>query len=81
VTYNIEGKQTDQVPFQLMQVNVVPGYKAFEGWNCDSTSLKNSEKLPGEMQRYISFINQYVKAPVSYVSNGPQREQIIKIQE
>jgi adenylosuccinate synthase len=79
VAYNIDGKQTAEVPFQLMQLNVSPEYKAFPGWNCDSASLKNSEKLPVEMQHYIVFINQYIKAPVSYVSNGPQREQIIKI--
>ena len=48
---------------------VEPEYKTFEGWNCDSTALKNGNNLPDEMQRYISFllINILV-APVSYVS-------------
>jgi adenylosuccinate synthase len=77
--YIINGNKTDKVPFQLMHVNALPEYKNFAGWNCDSTSLKNGDNLPVEMQRYISFINQYIGAPVSYVSNGPQREQIIKI--
>ena len=31
------------------------------------------------MQHYIEFINQYIGAPVAYISNGPQREQIVKI--
>jgi len=77
--YTINGKQTKKVPFQLMQAEVNPGYKTFNGWNCNSSELKNDDKLPDEMQRYINFINQYVGSPVSYVSNGPQREQILKI--
>jgi adenylosuccinate synthase len=79
--YNINGQPTEKVPFQLMNSDIKPFYKAFEGWNCDSTTLKTGNNLPGEMQRYISFINQYIGAPVGYVSNGPQREQIIKITE
>lgn len=77
--YNINGTQTDKVPFQLMQTEVVPQYKYFDGWKCDSTSINNNENLPEGMQRYINFINQYTGAPVKYVSNGPQRDQIIKI--
>ncbi len=78
-TYNINGEQTDKVPFQLMKSDISPKYKYFDGWACDSTNIKNGKKLPEKMQHYIEFINQYVRAPVAYVSNGPQREQIIKI--
>lgn len=77
--YNINGEQTDKVPFQLTQFDVNAQYKNFDGWNCDSTTIKNGQKLPVKMQHYIEFINQYIGAPVAYVSNGPQREQIIKI--
>jgi adenylosuccinate synthase len=77
--YIINGKQTDKVPFQLMQADAKPVYKTFEGWNCDSGKLKTGNNLPEEMQRYVSFINQYIGAPVGYISNGPQREQIVKI--
>ncbi|HEY1871325.1 MAG TPA: adenylosuccinate synthetase, partial [Chitinophagaceae bacterium] len=79
IEYVINGKQTDKIPFQLMHSDVRPNYEGFDGWHCDSTGLKTGDILPGEMQRYISFINQYIGAPVSYISNGPQREQIIKI--
>jgi len=78
-SYSIGEKQTDKVPFQMMQLHIKPNYKMFRGWDCDITSVKNSNNLPAEMQQYIAYINQYIKAPVSYVSNGPQREQIIKI--
>jgi len=77
--YTINGKASREVPFQLTHVDVKPEYKSFEGWNCDSTTLKTGDILPDAMQRYVSFINQYIGAPISYVSNGPQREQIIKV--
>ena len=78
-SYTINGEKTDKIPFQLMHTEVTPEYKHFAGWNCDTTALKKKENLPDAMQQYVSFINQYIKAPVSYISNGPQREQIIKI--
>lgn len=79
--YLINGNKSEEVPFQLTHADVKPEYKAFEGWNCDSTLLKTGDNLPEAMQRYISFINQYIGSPVSHVSNGPQREQIIKIND
>ncbi|MGN6353253.1 MAG: adenylosuccinate synthase [Parafilimonas sp.] len=79
--YLINGNKSKEVPFQLMHADVKPEYKAFEGWSCDSTLLKTGDNLPEAMQRYISFINQYIGSPVSHVSNGPQREQIIKIND
>ena len=78
-SYNINGTETDRVPFQLMNSEIVPDYKHFDGWSCDSTNIKNGKNLPEKMQHYVEFINQYIGAPVSYISNGPQREQIIKI--
>ncbi|MFT4156128.1 adenylosuccinate synthase [Parafilimonas sp.] len=77
--YLINGNKSGQVPFQLTHAEIKPEYQTFEGWDCDSTCLKTGDNLPDAMQRYISFINQYIGAPVSHVSNGPQREQIIKI--
>ena len=77
--YAIKGEETDKIPFQLIQNDITPLYKNFEGWNCETTAIKNKENIPVAMQQYVNFINQYIKAPVSYISNGPQREQIIKI--
>jgi len=40
--------------------------------------MKTNEELPQEMKEYIQFINNYLGVEVSYISNGPEREQIIK---
>ncbi|MFP5041567.1 adenylosuccinate synthase [Parasediminibacterium sp. JCM 36343] len=77
--YNISGKVTEEVPFQISKVKIDPVLEAHKGWNCDTTEIKQALNLPVEMSNYINFINQYVGAPVKYVSNGPGREQIVAL--
>lgn len=77
--YKVDGVLTNQVPFQISKVAIEPQYKTFKGWNCDSSVLKNAAELPAEMSTYVDFINQYIEAPVKYVSNGPGREQLITL--
>ncbi|TAG14390.1 MAG: adenylosuccinate synthetase, partial [Sphingobacteriia bacterium] len=75
--YGINGKETTELPFQLSRVKIDPVLKTFPGWNTDCTVIKDGTSLPDEMNNYINFINEYVGAPVKYVSNGPGRDQII----
>lgn len=77
--YNINGKQTEQVPFQMSRVKIDPVLKSFPGWNTDTTGIKDAKALPPTMDNYINFINGYIGAPVKYVSNGPRRDQIVHI--
>ncbi|MGL6068504.1 MAG: adenylosuccinate synthase [Sediminibacterium sp.] len=77
--YEINGKQSREIPFQLSKLKVEPVYKKFKGWNQDTSNIKNAEGLPADMLMYIDYINQYIGVPVKYVSNGPGREQIIHI--
>lgn len=78
-SYNVNGVEKEEVPFQMTRVKMEPVYKAFEGWNCDTTQIKDAAKLPQNMSTYIDYINEYIGAPVKYVSNGPGRDQIVKI--
>jgi adenylosuccinate synthase len=77
--YNINGTETKQVPFQMTRAQILPVLESFTGWNTDTTQAKKPEDLPVVMQQYIAFINQYLGVPVSYVSNGPGRDQIVPI--
>jgi len=52
-------------------------YKSFEGWQTDITSIEKYEQLPKQMKGYVDYINQYLKVPVKYISNGPGRDQIV----
>ena len=79
VAYEMEGKEIDYVPFQLVGTPVTPIWKKMEGWNVDSTKMKNENELPGTMKSYIEYINKYLGVPVKFVSNGPGRDQIIHL--
>lgn len=76
-SYNVNGANSTEVPFQLTRIKVEPEYKSYKGWNTDTSVIKKGDKLPSEMHSYIKDINEFIQAPVKYVSNGPGREQIV----
>jgi adenylosuccinate synthase len=78
-SYNVDGKETEQIPFQMTWNKIVPQYQKFKGWNKDITQIKNESQLPKEMQEYVQFINKSLGVPIRYISNGPGRDQLIKI--
>jgi adenylosuccinate synthase len=78
-SYTINGEQKDKIPFQMSRMGIEPAYKSFEGWKKETSAFRSADELPGEMKEYIQFINNYLKTPVSYISNGPERDQLIKL--
>ncbi|MEO8861561.1 MAG: adenylosuccinate synthase [Ginsengibacter sp.] len=75
--YKIDGKETNEVPFQMQRSNIEPVYKKFKGWKTDITSIKKFNNLPAEMSSYIDYINKNLGIPVNFISNGPDSDQII----
>ena len=78
-SYKIDGKETDQIPFQMTWNKIEPQFNNFQGWNQDITKMKAESELPAEMQDYVAFINTKLGVPIRYISNGPERDQLIKI--
>ncbi|MFT3845373.1 MAG: adenylosuccinate synthase [Lacibacter sp.] len=76
-SYKVNGKETNQIPFEISKVPVEPVYKAFKGWSKPITDCKVWSDFPEQMNSYLSFINNYLGVEVKYVSNGPGRDQII----
>lgn len=79
-SYIVNGKKSDTVPFQMTRVTIEPEWKSFKGWKTDTSSCRTAGELPGAMKPYVSFINEYLGVSINYISNGPGREQLIKIQ-
>jgi len=75
--YNVNGEEKNYVPFQMNRVNIEPSYKSFEGWKTVVSAIDNYDALPEKMKTYIKFLNEFLKVPVKYISNGPGREQIV----
>ncbi len=77
--YQLKGKLSREIPFQMDRMKPVPQYKAFAGWNTDSSAAKSYADLPDTMKVYVKFINEYLGVNIHFISNGPGREQIIEI--
>jgi adenylosuccinate synthase len=77
--YKYDSKETTQVPFQMTRFPIEPVYTPFKGWNQTTSAMTEENSLPQQMKDYIRFINSRLGVPVGYVSNGPGRDQIIKM--
>lgn len=77
VAYDIDGEITKDFPVTPRLKKAKPVYKTFKGWHCDIRGIRNYEDLPQETKDYIDFIEQEIETPITMVSNGPAREEII----
>lgn len=77
--YDINGKKESMIPFQMLHATIKPFYESFPGWKSESSQIRDAGKLPAAMKSYIAFLNKSLTAKVCYISNGPGREQIVKI--
>ena len=77
--YSVNGEITDEVPFQMMRMDLKPVLNAFKGWKSDITAMKSADQLPEEMTSYVDFINKFLGVEVCFISNGPGRDQLITV--
>ena len=70
-----DGTVTDEFPFDCEGVE--PIYDELPGWQTDLTQVKSEDEFPEEFNQYISFLEEYLGAPISIVSVGPDRNQTI----
>ena len=75
--YKVNGKTVDYMPYDIVHTEVEPVYKELKGWKEDLTKIKSSEEIPYALNEYISFIEHEVGVPVTIVSVGPDRNQVI----
>lgn len=78
-SYRIGDQKLETVPFRLDRADMAPEYRAFRGWKTDISAKKTFTEMPEEMKIYINFLNDYLKLPVSFISNGPGRDQIVAL--
>ena len=75
-SYRINGRATDQVPFDNNSV-IEPVYTELPGWNEDITGIRKYDNLPRNLRSYIEFIEKNTGIPVTIVSVGPDRNSTI----
>lgn len=74
--YKINGKTTDILPYELTD-DIEPVYKEIKGWKTDINNIRDYNELPRELTNYINFIEQETGVPVTMISVGPKRDEII----
>lgn len=77
VGYEIDGEVTTDFPVTHRLEKAKPVLKSMPGWKTDITGIRNYEELPENCRNYVEFIEEQIGYPITMVSNGPGREDII----
>lgn len=77
VGYEIDGEVTTEFPTTALLEKAKPVLKKLPGWNCDIRGIKKYEDLPENCRKYIEFVEEEIGFPITMVSNGPGRDDII----
>lgn len=77
VGYEIDGKVTKNFPTTVKLAKAKPVYETLPGWKTDIRGIKKYEDLPKNCRRYVEFIEKELNVPITMVSNGPGRNEII----
>ena len=77
VAYEIDGETVTDFPVTPLLAKAKPVLKVFPGWKSDIRGIRDFDKLPKEARDYVLFIEKELGVPITMVSNGPGREEII----
>ena len=77
IGYEIDGKITKEFPVTGLLEKAKPVYEVLPGWKCDIRGIRTYGELPENCRRYVEFIEEQIGFPITMVSNGPGRDDII----
>lgn len=77
VGYEIDGEVTMEFPVTAKLEKAKPVFQKMPGWKCEIRGIRKYEELPENCRNYIEFIESRIGYPITMVSNGPGREDII----
>lgn len=78
VGYEIDGVVTRDFPTTVKLAKAKPIYEVLPGWKQEIRGITNYDELPENCKKYIEFIEKELEVPITLVSNGPGRDEIIK---
>lgn len=77
VAYQVEGQETQELPYDICDQEVTPVLQSIKGWQSSLDGITAYEKLPAEVKDYVAFLEEHLNTPVTMVSTGPEREKLI----
>ena len=78
VGYKIDGEVIKDFPTTVKLAKAKPVYEVLPGWKQEIRGIKEYEDLPENCRKYIEFIEKEIQVPITMISNGPGRDEIIK---
>lgn len=75
--YEIDGEVTTDFPTTTLLEKAKPVLETLPGWKCDIRGIKKYEDLPENCRKYIEFVEKHIGFPITIISNGPGRNDII----
>ncbi len=78
VQYELNGVKTDDFPFPAAIAEAKPVIEYMPGWKCDVSKCRTFEELPKTAQDYINFIEKNIGCPITNISVGAARDEIIR---
>ena len=77
IGYEIDGEVTRDFPTTAKLEKAKPVFTKLPGWKTDIRGIKNYADLPENCRKYIEFVEKEIEEPITMVSNGPGRDDII----
>lgn len=77
VGYEVNGEVITDFPVTHLLEKAKPVWKKLPGWKADIRGIKKYEELPENCRKYIEFVEEQIGYPITMISNGPGRNDII----
>lgn len=77
VGYEVDGEVTEEFPVTWKLEKAKPVLTTLPGWKCEIRGIKKYEDLPENCRKYVEFVEQHIGYPITMISNGPGRDDII----
>lgn len=75
--YEINGKKTTEIPYDICDVKINPVYHKLCGWKTDLRNFSSYDDLPETFLGYLQFVEEYLGTEVTMISTGPERERLL----
>ena len=76
-SYEINGRQTDEIPFEYNTLDINPVLEVFDGWNQSLEGTADYNALPERLKKFLSAIEQQTGVGIAAVSISPDRKDVL----
>lgn len=77
VAYQYDGKEHDQIPYDMTDVDITPVYKSYPGWQKSLEGCLSFDEFPDTLRSYVEDLENRLQVPVTMISTGPERKSLV----